>query len=132
MKSGLGFNPLPTFDWNVATYYLDPLVVPFHVTSNYFLGGLIGGFMIIGLYWTNAYNTAYLPINTNTMFNHFGTKYNVSKILDAKGLLDEAKYQAYSPVYIAASSITMYWLYVVSFSHHFSRLRTPPGHRPIC
>jgi hypothetical protein len=106
LNKGLGFNPLPTFDWNVVTYYVDPLVVPFHVTLNMFIGALLGGISIIAMYWSNTYNTSFLPINTNTMFNNQGTKYNVTSILDDNGLLDEEKYQAYSQVYIAASSLT--------------------------
>ncbi|KAF5006554.1 hypothetical protein FDECE_7080 [Fusarium decemcellulare] len=116
VKKGLGFNPLPTFDWNIATYNVDPLLVPFHVTFNMFLGTLLGGIAIIGLYWLNTYYTGYLPINTNTMFDHTGSKYNVSSILDENGLLDEAKYQAYSPVYIAASSVTYYMFFFAVYS----------------
>lgn len=106
LKKGLGVNPLPTFDWNILTYYVDPLIVPFHVTVNMFVGAVLGGITIAAMYWSNTYSTGYLPINTNTMFDHTGAKYNVSSILDEKGLLDEAKYQSYSQVYIAASSIT--------------------------
>ncbi|EYE98609.1 OPT oligopeptide transporter [Aspergillus ruber CBS 135680] len=111
IKKGLGFNPMPTFDWNIVTHVLDPLIVPFHVTINTFFGVLLGGIVIIGMYWTNAYHTGYLPINTNSMHNHFGNAYNVSIILDERGWLDEAKYQAYSPVYLAASSLTMYFFF---------------------
>ncbi|WXC46223.1 hypothetical protein QX201_005916 [Fusarium graminearum] len=103
VSKGLGFNPLPTFDWNIATYYIDPLLVPFHVTFNMFLGAVLGGITIIAMYWNNTYNTGYLPINTNTMFDNTGAKYNVSSILDDRGLLDVEKYQAYSQVHIAAS-----------------------------
>lgn len=106
LKKGLGFNPIPTFDWNIVVKNIDPLIVPFHVTFNMFLGTLLGAFMIIGLYWNNTYNTAYLPINTNLMFTNNGSSYNVTAILNEDGLLDEAAYQAYSPVYIAASSLT--------------------------
>lgn len=106
VKKGLGFNPFPTFDWNVATHSVDPLVIPYHVTVNTIIGVAIGRITIIGLYWTNAYNTAYLPINSNTMYNHNGTSYVVSKILDERSWFDLAKYQSYSPVFIAASSIT--------------------------
>ncbi|KAF4454414.1 hypothetical protein F53441_3040 [Fusarium austroafricanum] len=116
LSKGLGFNPLPTFDWNIATYYIDPLLVPFHVTFNMFLGALLGGITIIGMYWTNTYNTAYLPINTNTMFDNTGAKYNVSYILDDRGLLDAEKYQAYSQVYIAASSVTYYIYFFAVYS----------------
>ncbi|EKG19829.1 Tetrapeptide transporter OPT1/isp4 [Macrophomina phaseolina MS6] len=109
LKKGLGFNPLPTFDWNVATHNIDPLVIPFTVTINTFIGCFLGGITIIGMYYTNAYHTGYLPINTNSMFNHYGKSFNVSAVLDDRGWLDEEKYQAYSPVYLAASSLTMYW-----------------------
>ena len=71
-----------------------------------FLGAVLGGITIVGMYWSNTFNTAYLPINTNTMFDNTGAKYNVSSILDNRGLLDVEKYHAYSPVYIAASSLT--------------------------
>ncbi|KAI3539852.1 OPT oligopeptide transporter [Colletotrichum filicis] len=116
VNKGLGFNPIPTFDWNVATHVVQPLVVPFRVTFNTFIGVFLGGITIIGLYWTNAYNTAYLPINSNLMYNHFGGSYNVSKILDGRGWLDETKYQAYSPVYLAASSITMYYYFFAVYA----------------
>ncbi|ETS86562.1 hypothetical protein PFICI_00390 [Pestalotiopsis fici W106-1] len=115
-KKGLGFNPLPTFDWNIIAHSIDPLQVPFHVTANFVSGTLIGAVFIIGIYWTNTWNTAYLPINSNTMYNHFGGSYNVSKILDSKGWLVEAQYQAYSPVYLAASSLTMYYFFFAAYA----------------
>lgn len=92
INKGLGFNPMPTFDWNIVTYVLDPLIVPFHVTINTFIGVLLGGIVIIGMYWTNAYHTGYFLINTNSMYNHFGNAYNNSMILDEHGCLDGAKY----------------------------------------
>lgn len=105
LKKGLGFNPIPTFDWNIATYHVDPLIVPFHVTANMFAGALLGGLVLVAIYWTNAYNTGYLPINTNNMFANNASEYNVSAILDERGLLDTEKYLSYSPVYITAASI---------------------------
>ncbi|PHH92148.1 hypothetical protein CDD83_8716 [Cordyceps sp. RAO-2017] len=108
LRKGLGFNPFPTMDWNVVTHNVEPLLVPPHVTLNMCLGALLGGVTIVAMYWSNTFYTGYLPINTNTMFAHNATTYNVSAILDENGILDEAKYQAYSPVYIAASSVTYY------------------------
>ena len=116
IKKGLGFNPLTTFDWNIVTHSFDPLVVPFSVTANFFVGVLLGGITIIGLYWTNAYNTAYLPINSNLMYNHLGKSYNVSLILDDRGWLNETAYQAYSPVYIAASNMVMYFFFLATYA----------------
>jgi hypothetical protein len=116
VRKGLGFNPFPTFDWNVATHVLDPLVIPFHITANTLLGVFLGGMTIIGLYWTNVYNTGYLPINSNFMYDHTGGRYNVSAILDSRGWLDEQKYQAYSPVFLAASSVTMYYYFFAVYT----------------
>ncbi|KAK2601259.1 hypothetical protein N8I77_010722 [Diaporthe amygdali] len=111
MNKGLGFNPLPTFDWNIVTHYVDPLVIPFSVTVNILFGTFLGGVVIIGIYYTNAYNTGYLPINSNSMFNHYGKTYNVSVILDDRSWLDEAKYQEYSPVFVSAAWICSYWFF---------------------
>lgn len=58
VNKGLGFNPLPTFDWNIITHYIDPLVIPFSVTVNILFGTFLGRLVIIGIYYTNAYNTA--------------------------------------------------------------------------
>jgi hypothetical protein len=137
VQKGLGLNPFPTFDWNVAKHHIDPLVVPYHVTLNSFAGVVLGGVVIAGLYWTNAYNTGYLPINSNAMYNHFGGSYNVSVILDERGWLDEAKYQLYSPVYLAASSITMYYFFfatyaaTVSYAYLFHRHDIAKGFRSL-
>lgn len=116
INKGLGFNPFPTFDWNVVTHHVDPLVVPFRVTFNAFVGAVLGGITIVGLYWTNAFNTGYLPINSNAMYNHQAGSYNVTKILDHRGWLNETAYQAYSPVYLAASSITMYYYFFATYA----------------
>lgn len=123
IKKGLGFNPLPTFDWNIVTHSLDPLVIPFPIILNRFIGCFLGGITLIGMYYTNAYYTGYLPINTNSMFTHSAKSYNVSAVLDDRGWLDEEKYQAYSPVYLAASSLTMYYyafaVYTATMSYAF-------------
>jgi hypothetical protein len=128
INKGLGVNPFPTFDWNIVTHHLDPLIIPYHVTLNSFVGVILGGITIAGLYWTNAYNTGYLPINSNTMYNHFGKAYNVSQVLDARGWLNETKYQAYSPVYIAASSITMYYFFFAVYAATVSYAYLFHGH----
>jgi OPT oligopeptide transporter protein len=35
--TGLGLNPVPTFDWNQVTTVADPLINPFFVRSFFFL-----------------------------------------------------------------------------------------------
>lgn len=137
VNKGLGFNPLPTFDWNIITHYIDPLVIPFSVTVNILFGTFLGGLVIIGIYYTNAYSTAYLPINSNSMFNHYGKAFNVSAILDDRSWLDEAKYQEYSPVFVSAAWICSYWFFfavyaaTISYAYLYHRHDIALGFRSL-
>ncbi|CZT50608.1 related to sexual differentiation process protein isp4 [Rhynchosporium secalis] len=108
-NTGLGLNPFPTFDWNVLLFDAqDPFMVPFFSTLNKFLGMFIFMFVILGLYYTNTYNTSYLPINTNRVWDRFGERYNVSRAIDARGIFDPTKYEAYSPAYLGAGNLVIY------------------------
>ncbi|KAF2173471.1 hypothetical protein M409DRAFT_15752 [Zasmidium cellare ATCC 36951] len=122
-SKGAGINPLPTFDWNIISSKGDPLVIPYRAVVNKFFGVLVGAFMVIGMWYTNAFHTSYLPINTSTLYTNNATTYNVSKILDSRGWLDEAKYQAYSPAFMSSASLTMYYwffaLYAATITHTY-------------
>ncbi|KAK9321996.1 hypothetical protein V1517DRAFT_324628, partial [Lipomyces orientalis] len=56
------------------------------------------------MYWSNYKYTAYLPINTNSLLTNTGKPYAVQKILTG-GLLDERKYQIYSPPFSSAGAL---------------------------
>ncbi|KAL7946566.1 OPT oligopeptide transporter domain-containing protein [Trichoderma barbatum] len=114
--NGLGLNPFPTFDWNVLTWGIDPLMVPFFSTVNLFTGMFLSSFIILAIYYTNTYYTAYLPINSNQPWDHFGKRYNVTSILDDRGIFDHDKYQAYSPPYLSAGNIIIYTFYFSTYS----------------
>ncbi|KAF4120900.1 OPT oligopeptide transporter protein [Geosmithia morbida] len=109
-QNGLGmFNPWPTFDWNVLLFDLtDPLMIPWFSTLNKAIGMWLFGFVIMGLYYTNTWNTAYLPINSNRVYDHFGQSYNVSQAINEKGLFDKTKYSAYSAPYMSAGNTVVY------------------------
>ncbi|KAJ9149437.1 OPT-domain-containing protein [Pleurostoma richardsiae] len=108
-NSGLGINPWPTWDWNVLLYDdVDPLMVPFFATFNKFFGMFMSGFVVIAFYYANAYYTAYLPINSNRVYDNTGARYNVSLAIDERGIFDAAKYEAYSPAYLSAGNLTVY------------------------
>ncbi len=109
--SGLGVNPLPTFDWNILTYNIDPLMVPFFSTFNFFIGGFFSMLIIVAMYYTNTFNTAYLPINSSQPFDHFGKPYNVSSIIDKNGIFDGTKYAAYSPPFLSVGNLCMYMFF---------------------
>ncbi|OAA56306.1 Tetrapeptide transporter, OPT1/isp4 [Niveomyces insectorum RCEF 264] len=108
INNGLGFNPWPTFDWNIVTFNYDPLVVPFFTTLNNFLGLVVASFVVLAMWFTNAYYTSYLPINSNRVFDNTGKVYNISRIIDERSIFSEAKYVTYSPAYMAAGNLTIY------------------------
>ncbi|KAM7217967.1 sexual differentiation process protein 2 [Rhypophila decipiens] len=90
--SGLGLNPLPTLDWNLVT----------------------------GIYYTNnvTFNTAYLPMNNNSPFDHFGKRYNVKAVIDERGIFDGKKYAAYSPPFLSAATAVVYMFFFAVYLGH--------------
>ncbi|SPO00603.1 related to sexual differentiation process protein [Cephalotrichum gorgonifer] len=109
--SGLSVNPVPTLDWNILSYMVDPLMVPFFSTFNLFLGAFCSTLIIVAMYYTNTYNTAYLPINSNLPFDHFGNVYRVSSIIDERGIFDGPRYEQYSPPFLSAANVVLYMCY---------------------
>jgi OPT family small oligopeptide transporter len=102
---GLGlFNPVTTFDWNVATSSYAALAQPFFSTCTMYIGSILGGFIILGIFYSNMYNTGYLPINSSSAFANDGKPYVVQKIV-VNNKLDLQKYQEYSPPFYSAGYV---------------------------
>lgn len=104
---GLGLNPIPTFDWNVINTN-SPLVLPFFTQINNYIGVLIGFIAIVGVYWSNYKWTGFLPINSNAVFTNTGEPYAVTEVVDGNSLLDNEKYQQYSPPFYTAGNLVVY------------------------
>lgn len=99
---GLGlFNPITTFDWNVATSSYAALERPFFSTCTEYCGALLGAAIILAIYYNNMNYTAYLPINSSSAFANDGKPYKVQNVV-VNNRLDEAKYQSYSPPFYSA------------------------------
>lgn len=120
---GLGlFNPITTFDWNWATSSYAALSQPFWVILTMYISSWIGGLFILGIFFSNMYNTAYLPPNSSSAFANDGTGFDVHKVI-VNNKLDEVKYQQYSmPFYSAGNLLTVganfafypvYFLYIM-------------------
>ncbi|KAG5913557.1 hypothetical protein E4U42_001012 [Claviceps africana] len=139
MQNGLGlFNPFPTFDWTVISSVLtDPLTIPALYTFNFAGGMFMTGLIILGVWYTNTWNTGYLPvvrdaISRDGIFDHFGLPYEVPRVLDGKGNLDLGRYSNYSAVYMSAGKSLSYGmsfaLYSALVTHmilqHRSQLKT--------
>lgn len=103
--TGLGlFNPITTFDWNVATSSYAALSQPFFATCTMYFGGILGGLIILGIYYKNMNYTAFLPINSSSAFANDGTPYQVQKVV-VDNKLDQNMYQNYSPPFYSAGYI---------------------------
>ncbi|KZW01241.1 OPT-domain-containing protein [Exidia glandulosa HHB12029] len=115
-QSGLGLNPFPTFDWNW-------MIRCDSDHANQYVGLLIGIPIIAGIWYGNVFNTGYLGINSNRVFDNTGSPYNVTRILTPEGLFDEAAYKAYSPAYLGAGNLVVYIaffaLYTATISYAF-------------
>ena len=102
---GLGlFNPITTFDWNVATSSYAALAQPFFSTCTMWFGTLLSAPIILAIYYSNMSFTAYLPINSSSAFANDGKPYRVQNVV-VNNKLDEASYQAYSPPFYSAGYI---------------------------
>lgn len=114
-RSGLGIIPI-TFDWTQITQVgTSPLATPWWVTANMF-GAVVIFFWIVVpiLYYTNVWDSKYLPMMSSTTFDHFGKSYNVSRVLSKPSLVfNETSYEAYSPLMVPFS-------YLMSFALSFA------------
>lgn len=46
-----------------------------------YISSILGGVIILGIYYKNMYNTAYLPINSSSAFTNNGTSYSVQAVI---------------------------------------------------
>jgi OPT family small oligopeptide transporter len=113
---GLGLNPFPTWDWNQCVVVGDPLINPFYSIFNSFLGSLFTFPVVLVIWYTNTWNTAYIPINSNHVFDNTGASYQVLKVVDKNGLFNETAYKTYSPMYLATGNSFLYGMYFAVYT----------------
>jgi hypothetical protein len=114
---GLGLNPFSTWDWNQLTAGGDPLINPFYTVFNGFLGGFVTALIILAIWYTNTWNTAYISINDYHVWDNTGSLYNISRAVDNDtALFNEEGYKAYSPVYLSAGSAFHYGVFFAVYT----------------
>lgn len=116
--SGLGLNPITTFDWNVINFNY-PLTIPFFSQVNQYVGSVIAFFCIVGVWYSNYKWTAYLPINTNGLYTNTGESYSVAEILDDNSNFDNAKYQKYGLPFYSAANLVVYGAFFAIYPFTF-------------
>lgn len=114
---GLGLNPLPTLDWNIATYLGDPIVTPLFTLMNFATGMAVVGFLVAPLmYFNNVWESGYLPINGNLIYDNSGQIYNVSRILNPDFTLNQTAYYEYSVPLLTTTQILNYFAYFSTYA----------------
>ena len=97
------------------------LYLPTFTVVNQVIGLVIGAVISIAVWYTNVWNTGYLPINANGTYDNTGAPYNITSVLDDGDILDEVKYQNYSQPYFSAAYIIYNLfalaLYTAAFSY---------------
>ncbi|KAG0654774.1 hypothetical protein C6P45_003279 [Maudiozyma exigua] len=112
--TGLGFNPIASFDWNVLGN-MSPLIVPFWSLVNQYVAAVFAALIVVAVYYTNYAHTQYFPMFTQGIYTNTGEPYSVHKILNERNELDIAKYQAYSPPFYTAGNLVSYGCFIVCY-----------------
>lgn len=67
---------------------------------------------------STAWNTAYLPINSNHLYDNTGGRYNVSRVLNSDFTLNVAAYEAYSEVWQSAGNAVVFGAFFAVCTPH--------------
>lgn len=108
MQSGLGLSPI-TFDWSQIAYNTNPLLSPSWAAVNVFAGFALFFWIVVpGIYYSNTWFTAYLPMMTSDVYDRTGAVYNTDRIVSPQKTLDIEAYKNYSPPYLGATFAFVY------------------------
>ncbi|KAI9743160.1 MAG: hypothetical protein M1818_003455 [Claussenomyces sp. TS43310] len=108
-SSGLGLIPI-TFDWTVITSFVtSPLIFPWFAIAN-MVAGVVIFFLItaLGVSYTGAYYSDYLPMQDSASYDNTGQPYNVSRIMNADLTLNVKAYEDYSPLFLSTNFAICY------------------------
>lgn len=81
------------------------MITPFYSTVQQYAGRVLSGLIILAMYYTNFYWSAYMPINSNESFANDGYVYDVNKILVDGATIDLDAYKAYGPPYFSGANV---------------------------
>lgn len=108
-QSGLGMS-LITFDWTQIAYIGSPLATPWWAEGNVAVGFVVFFWIITPiLYFTNVWESQFMPIISRATYNNKGGLFNVSQVL-TDNRFDVEKYKAYSPLFLPAAFAMSYAL----------------------
>ncbi|KAI0646036.1 OPT oligopeptide transporter [Trametes meyenii] len=114
--SGMGFSLL-SFDWNQIAFIGSPLSTPWWAEANVIAGFLIFyWFLAPVIYFTNTWNSQFMPISALGPYDNTGKPYNLSRILNPDSTFNREAYNAYSPLFLSATFAISYGLAFASIT----------------
>ncbi|KAG5353466.1 hypothetical protein J132_08942 [Termitomyces sp. J132] len=114
-STGLGMGIL-TFDWSMISFIGSPLVTPWWSQANTIFAFVVMFWIVAPIiYFTNAWDTAFLPISSTFAFDNLGNRYDARAIVTPDGFFDEAAYAAYSPLLMSATLAVAYGVLFAAF-----------------
>ncbi|KAJ7271537.1 OPT oligopeptide transporter [Mycena rebaudengoi] len=106
-----------TFDWAQITYIGSPLATPWWAEANIAVGFVFFFWILTpALCFTNTWYAKYMPISSGGSFDNRGKTYKVANILTDDKVFDEAKYKAYSPIFLSTTFAISYGLSFASIT----------------
>ncbi|KAJ7292102.1 OPT oligopeptide transporter [Mycena rebaudengoi] len=122
VKYGLAMG-MVTFDWSQISYIGSPLATPWWAEANIAVGFVFFFWILTpALYvyppcvFTNTWYAKYMPISSGGSFDNRGKSYKVANILTDDNVFDEAKYKAYSPIFLSTTFAISYGLSFASIT----------------
>ena len=116
MQTGLGLSPI-TFDWSQVAYNTNPLLSPSWAAVNVFAGFAAFFWIVVpGIFYTNTWFTAYLPLMTSDVYDRTGAVYDTARVISPQSTLDLEAYKSYSPPYLGATFAFVYGLSFASIT----------------
>ncbi|KAH6903907.1 OPT oligopeptide transporter [Coprinopsis sp. MPI-PUGE-AT-0042] len=113
---GLGMSLL-TFDWAQIAYIGSPLATPWWAEANIAVGFVFFFWFLTPIvYFTNAWDSQYMPISGRGSYDNTQNTYNVSRILTADSTFDQQAYENYSPLFIPTTFAISYGLSFASIT----------------
>ncbi|KAH6977206.1 OPT oligopeptide transporter protein-domain-containing protein [Ilyonectria sp. MPI-CAGE-AT-0026] len=101
----LGFNPLSSFDYQWFST-VDPFVTPFFIVVQMVGSTAFWGIcVIIPVFFSNTWDTGYLPINSWLPYDNTGAPYQAQLILGQDHKFNQTAYEQYSPLLLPAAFV---------------------------
>ncbi|KAG1903462.1 OPT oligopeptide transporter protein-domain-containing protein [Suillus fuscotomentosus] len=107
--SGLGMS-MVTFDWSQIAYIG-------WAEANIAVGFVFFFWLVVpSLYYTNAWESKYMPISSRTSYDNTAASYNITRIINSDASLNLTAYEEYSPLFLSTTFAISYALSFASIT----------------